>query len=254
MNQPDHNDMWDAIEHASIDVDSKLHPDQFDIKYLGMMKGDDIDQFDDLSSWGELFHDPNATPEERLAELESFRGQPWAEKALSWIKNGIPPIIVITVDGHTMVGDGRGRTNFATLFDMSLPVYHMQQRDVMEEINDIRRRAGLSEEKMVDVWHVTEKQNVPNILQNGLEPRIGKSSKSAGEQKPAIYVFPDELSMEDAVTNWLGDETEYRQSALILRVPESWVSQDNIRWEATINRPVPPDMIKVAIPDLDETG
>ena len=128
--------------------------------------------------------------------------------------------------------------------------------NLKEEINTIRRLAGLPpimEEKMVDVWHVTEKQNVPNILKNGLEPRIGKSSRSAGEKEAAIYVFPDELSMEDAVTNWLGDETEYRQTALILRIPESWVTQDHLRWEATIKQPVPPHMIKVAIPDLDES-
>ena len=112
----------------------------------------------------------------------------------------------------------------------------------------------MNEEQMVDVWHLTDKQNVPSITQNGLEPRTGAKSKSAGEKKNRIYVFPDLTSVEDALTNWWYDNTEYRQALLQLRVPESWITQDQVRWEATINHTVPPNMIKVAYADVSDVA
>lgn len=111
---------------------------------------------------------------------------------------------------------------------------------------------GVNEEKMVDVWHLTDKQNVPSIMQNGLEPRIGTKSRSAKEKKNRIYVFPDLTSVEDALTNWWYDNTEFRQALLQLRLPASWVSQDKMRWEATIDKPVPPEFIKVMHDDVSD--
>jgi len=130
---------------------------------------------------------------------------------------------------------------------MERPTFH-------DELNEIRRRAGLGEARMIKVWHVTEKRKVPQILRRRLEPRIGHSSRRAGEKKPLIYVFTDETSMEEAVMNWLGDETAHRQSVLELTVPENWVTQDPVGWEAHIEHPVPPEMIKIAIADLDESS
>jgi len=106
-------------------------------------------------------------------------------------------------------------------------------------------------ESITKVWHVTEARNIPSIMQKGLEPRIGKSSRQAKETESAIYVFPDQTSMIDAITNWLGDET-YRQAVLELTVPKSWVIESDIRWESRILQPVPPSMIKVVVSDIDE--
>jgi len=114
------------------------------------------------------------------------------------------------------------------------------------------RLSGIKEEKMTDVWHLTDKQNVPSIMKNGLEPRIGAKSKSASEKKNRIYVFPDLRSVEDALTNWWYDNTEYRQALLQLRVPASWITQDQVRWEATIDRTIPPEMIAVKYDDVSD--
>lgn len=110
----------------------------------------------------------------------------------------------------------------------------------------------MAQPRLVKVWHVTQKRYLPSILQNGLVPQRGTSSRRAREKTNAIYVFPDWTSLEDALTNWLGDETTQRQSVLELTVPENWLVQDQIRWEASINQPVPPSAIKVLIPDIDE--
>jgi hypothetical protein len=101
------------------------------------------------------------------------------------------------------------------------------------------------------VYHVTEQKNVPSIMMNGLIPKRGKRSRAAGEKKELIYVFPDMLSMEDGVLNWLGDEFVYRTSLLELNVPDEWLVSDVIRWEATIDRIVPASCIKVLIDDMD---
>jgi hypothetical protein len=83
-------------------------------------------------------------------------------------------------------------------------------------------------------------------------PKRGARSRSARETQPAIFVFPDSVSMEDAITNWLDDEFEdIPLSLLELTVPRAWLTQHAIRWEAAIMQPVPPDRIRVLVPDLD---
>ena len=105
----------------------------------------------------------------------------------------------------------------------------------------------------IKVWHVTKRSSVSKIMRQGLIPRRGSRSRSANEQQAAIYVFPDSISLEDAMTNWLDDEfADVSLSLLEITVPRDWVHQNTIRWEATITRPVPPDHIRVLVPDMDE--
>lgn len=104
---------------------------------------------------------------------------------------------------------------------------------------------------MATVYHVTERKNVPAIMRDGLIPKRGPRSRSAGERKKRIYVFPDMLSMEDGMSNWLADEFTHRTSLLELTVPDEWLVQDVVRWEATIDRIVPVSHIKVLVDDMD---
>lgn len=131
--RPSHADMMDAIEHADSMGDQGWTVADFDLKFLGNLDVRDLGQYDDLSSWmdfkpGEFKGQP---VEDRLEELRSFRGPQWFERAKHWVKDGIPPIIVITApdseEGQemTQIGDGRGRTNFAAVMDMKLPVWEM---------------------------------------------------------------------------------------------------------------------------------
>ena len=102
------------------------------------------------------------------------------------------------------------------------------------------------------VWHVVDAHHAADVMRQGLIPRIGARSRRARENKAAVYVFPDWTSLVDGLTNWLGEASNYRQAILELRVPKSWLVHHNIRLEATIERPVPPEMIRVLVPDIDE--
>jgi hypothetical protein len=119
----------------------------------------------------------------------------------------------------------------------------------------MRDLINLTEDAIPDikVWHVTRTSALRSIMRQGLTPRIGARSRSAKEAEKAIYVFPDSISLEDAMTNWLGDEYEDIPISLLeLTVPPSWVKQDNIRWEAVITQPVPPGRIRVLVKDMDD--
>jgi len=59
------------------------------------------------------------------------------------------------------------------------------------------------------------------------------------------------VSLEDALSNWLGDEFVQRLSILQLEVPDEWLVSDTVRWEATIDRIIPPTHIKVLVEDID---
>lgn len=49
------------------------------------------------------------------------------------------------------------------------------------------------------LYHVTSHQNVDVIKKLGLIPRLGTNAKACGELKPAIWCFPSEQLMNDAL-------------------------------------------------------
>lgn len=57
----------------------------------------------------------------------------------------------------------------------------------------------------MNVFHVTRREDLPSILNSGLEPRIGPRSLKLGEPCAAVYLFPDLEAVENALMNWLGD-------------------------------------------------
>ena len=42
--------------------------------------------------------------------------------------------------------------------------------------------------KQIYLYHLTNKENLPNIFKNGLELRIGHNSKQVHEKEPFIYL------------------------------------------------------------------
>lgn len=131
-NRPSDNDLEAAIDHADTMDNKGWTIGDFDLAYLGELDVKDLSAYDDLSSWLELM--PAASPEEANEELVGFRGKEWAERAQAWLQSGIPPIVVIDTPiidegGGTMVGDGRGRVNFASLMRKKIPVWKMTLRD-----------------------------------------------------------------------------------------------------------------------------
>jgi hypothetical protein len=77
---------------------------------------EELNVYDDLSSWPEWRHGELAglDEEDRVLEMRSFRGLNWAKRAVQWTPRTVPPIVVVTLrDGTTAVGDGRGRVSYA---------------------------------------------------------------------------------------------------------------------------------------------
>lgn len=54
-------------------------------------------------------------------------------------------------------------------------------------------------------YHVTPAVNLPDILQAGLQPRIGVRSADLGELLPRVYLFADQEACDTALSGWLGD-------------------------------------------------
>jgi hypothetical protein len=131
-----------------------------------------------------------------------------------------------------------------------LPSNNLDDLDIDGPFSDI---VNEEIEPMRKVWHITPSVNVAKIMKQGLLPQIGKRSKSAKEKHKSLFVFPDSISMEDALTNWLGDELEdIPLSILELTIPSNWLIQHPIRYEEQINHIVPPSMIKILITDIDD--
>ena len=136
--KPSRRDLLNAVEHASVSSSEEdFSLEDFDLEYLGNLTRDELSYYDSFSGWLDIeegdFSD--ATEEERFDELEHFRGEEWAKRALLWLETGkIPPIVVITYPSDdsfmTEIGDGRGRVNFANLFDIErLEVWHLKHKD-----------------------------------------------------------------------------------------------------------------------------
>lgn len=82
----------------------------------------ELSRWDDFSSWvefdrGELV---GASHEDAHATLAPYRGPAWATRALRWVQHPdkIPPIVLVDGSAGRCVGDGRGRINVATAFNI----------------------------------------------------------------------------------------------------------------------------------------
>lgn len=129
-------DLENALEHFYSVANSEefgMHtPDEFDLRYLGMLSVKQLKKYDDVSSWLET--DPDEYKGQglfdKLEGLRDFRGDEWAEMAAQWLIKGIPPIVIVTAPDengmlYTVIGDGRGRVNFAHLMEKKVPAYEM---------------------------------------------------------------------------------------------------------------------------------
>lgn len=56
------------------------------------------------------------------------------------------------------------------------------------------------------LYHVTTKDSLADILENGLIPKIGPRSSACGETEPAVFCFKSKEDIEDA--NWIVDAFE----------------------------------------------
>ncbi len=150
--EPSRQDLEDAIEHADAYGSAGWTPEDFSLEFLGNLTPDQIGEHDDLSSWVEL--DPEdfkgLNMKEKIALLADFRGLDWAQRALGWLKRGIPPIVVIEYPDpeegtpREEIGDGRGRVNLAIALGLKVPTWKMTHRDLLgESLSSLKKKEFL---------------------------------------------------------------------------------------------------------------
>lgn len=125
---PDHEDLRDALEHMGEYVCSDhefYDPEDFTYEFYPKYPVRDIPG--DFSSWVEVRREDfkGLSLKEAQEELESFRGEEWAERAIGWIEeDNIPPIIIAETPDYEDVADGRGRVNLAIALGLkTLPAW-----------------------------------------------------------------------------------------------------------------------------------
>lgn len=126
--KPSKRDLLDALDHASsvLNDDEQLSLDQFELKFLGNLSVDQLKNYDDIDPWLDLSSDDKG-------DYSSFRGSEWQQRSKSWQSQGIPPIVIVSTANGTVVGDGRGRINYANMMGMKVPTWELSQIDELDE-------------------------------------------------------------------------------------------------------------------------
>lgn len=124
---PSRDDLEAALEHFNgCDYTSRQYKvSDFKLKYLGDLSVMQLGKYDDFSSWLDFEPGEYTDLDNQMVELRGFRGDEWAKRAAGWLVTGIPPIVVVSTPEADVIGDGRGRVNFAALFDKTVPTFIM---------------------------------------------------------------------------------------------------------------------------------
>ena len=127
---------------------------------------------------------------------------------------------------------------------------------VMYELSRIKKPVAESEATPQFVYHVTPTKNLKAIAKQGLVPAVGdRASKISGE-KSGIYVFPDKVSAEDAVMNWLGDEFD-DEPLTMLKIDISGLEKNISKgadYELIVGTTIEPSRIKKLNVQLEEAS
>ena len=124
-------------------------------------------------------------------------------------------------------------------------------------IKDKQFRGGISEDKPSQfVYHVTPTKNLKSIAKQGLTPTVGDRASQISGEKSGIYVFPDKVSAEDAVMNWLGDEFD-DEPLTMLKIDVSGLEKNITKgadYELIVGTTIEPKRIKKVNIQLEEAS
>ena len=118
-----------------------------------------------------------------------------------------------------------------------------------------RHHFSIFETKPQIAWHLTPLRHVPFILADGLQPKIGERSLRLGEHLPAIFLFPTLVDLENALSNWMGDEIEEADEPFALmrvHVPKGLRTIRMVDFEIQILDPIPPSCLMLVVDDILE--
>ena len=119
--KPSNDDIYDAIDTAMESYPEEFGENtsrsDFELSYLGKLSVDDLRNYDDIDAWTENVEDED--------ELKSFRGERWKKLSDEWGDNP-PPMIVVTGERFSLVGDGRGRVTYASNKHIPLETWELR--------------------------------------------------------------------------------------------------------------------------------
>ena len=96
-------------------------------------------------------------------------------------------------------------------------------------------------------YHVTESKNLERIMKEGLIPQSGPRSEALGDY--GVFLFNNLDSLEDGVSNWLGDLFDEEEELVILEVsiPENIIlyTNDLVGYESYVEDCIPSEYINV---------
>ena len=94
-------------------------------------------------------------------------------------------------------------------------------------------------------FHVTKKENLNSILEEGLIPQIGDNS-SCCETEPFVFLFTDEDSMNIALSSWFGELFDEDEELVSLKVllPDDWELESDVEYEVASRKTIPPEFIE----------
>lgn len=107
-------------------------------------------------------------------------------------------------------------------------------------------------------YHVTPTENVSRIMSEGLVPQRGPRSVQL-ESEDGIYLFKTMEGVENALSNWLGEEFEEDDVSLTLlgvelppeaqrRLNEQ--GDDHASYEVVVTTPIPAQYIQIISEDI----
>lgn len=118
-------------------------------------------------------------------------------------------------------------------------------------------RGSIAEDSVPQiVYHVTPTSNLKSIAKHGLTPTVGDRTSQIAGEKSGIYVFPDKVSAEDAVMNWLGDEFD-DEPLTMLKIDVSGLEKNITKgadYELIVGTTIEPNRIKKVNIQLEEAS
>lgn len=122
----------------------------------------------------------------------------------------------------------------------------MRLRDLIDLVESMENRDRT-------YYHVTLTENLPAIMEQGLNPTIGERSKKLGEHA-CVFLFPSRDAAEDAVSGWMGEQFDDDQPLALLEVivpAEIEIFQtENVEWECFTKAAIPASCLKILSRDL----
>lgn len=95
-------------------------------------------------------------------------------------------------------------------------------------------------------YHVTTKDALLSIMEQGLIPQCGERSSDIGEPVPRIYLFPTVNDMETALMSWFGELFDDDTELVILEVtvPADLLVEGEVEYECYCYQNIPAECIR----------